>query len=198
MQKDGVHVGYKKYAKDYKVRLVSANDGREMKEEYVYTGDYFLSGLAPEKEKGFKRKCVFLLLGAAVCFFCAGLIDCDGMRVLYVALPYAVTLLPLGFMLTGAYRVCREKGPFKREAFDHGWKRLRSMSMLMLVLSGITVIGSALFMILNRDISGGEVPFLLLTAGSGVCAGGIYRMICKNCTFKKLEKDEKKSVSVQK
>ena len=46
-------MSYKKYAKDYKARLVSVNDGRGMKEVFVYTGDYFTAGI----EDGQRKKC---------------------------------------------------------------------------------------------------------------------------------------------
>ena len=102
-------MSYKKYAKDYKARLVSVNDGRGMKEVFVYTGDYFTAGIEDGQRKKVLGQFVACCVGSILCFIGAGMINCGGMRAFYVAVPFAVTLLPLGMLAAGVWRCVREK-----------------------------------------------------------------------------------------
>lgn len=189
--KSAAYIGFRKYASDYKSRLVSADDGRRMKEEFVYTGDYFHHGLSSEREKPVKRQTLILSLLAVIGYAAAGLIDPDAMRSFFTALPYAVMLLPIGFMAAGEYRVLREKAPYKREAFDHSWKRLRATSLAAAILAAVSLVSAVIFMAVTGAHGRDDLLFLLLMAASGGCSLEIWRVIRKECAFETLEKDGK-------
>ncbi len=180
-------MSYKKYVKDYKAKLVSVNDGRGMKEIYVYTGDYFTAGIQDGQRGRVLAVLVGCCIGCILCFAGAGLIDCDGMRQFYVAMPFAVSLLPLGMMTAGVWRCVREKEPLKREAVDHSWRRVRGMGMFAAIMAGITAAASVVYMLIAKDFSGVQIVFTLvmaLFAGFGV---GIWLTVQKKCNIHQLE-----------
>ena len=180
-------MSYKKYVKDYKAKLVSVNDGRGMKEIFVYTGDYFTAGI----EKGQRRQVLAAIAGCCagciLCFAAAGMINCDGMRQFYVAVPYAVSLLPLGMMTAGVWRCLREKEPLKREAVDHSWRRVSGMSLFAAIVAAITAVASVVYMLIAKDLTGGQLAFTLLMAGFAGFGGWTRKTVQKKCNIHQLE-----------
>ena len=183
-------MSYKKYAKDYKARLVSVNDGRGMKEVFVYTGDYFTAGIEDGQRKKVLGQFVACCVGSILCFIGAGMISCGGMRAFYVAVPFAVTLLPLGMLAAGVWRCVREKEPLKREAIDHSWRRTSVMSMFAAIMGGATAVLSVLYMLLTGDVGSGQPVFTLLMALVGGLTGWIRFIIRKKCDIHQLEDAE--------
>lgn len=180
-------MSYKKYVKDYKAKLVSVNDGRGMKEIYVYTGDYFTAGIQDGQRGRVLATIVVCCIGCILCFAGAGLIDCGGMRQFYVAVPFAVSLLPLGMMTAGVWRCVREKEPLKREAVDHGWHRTKGMSMFAAIVAGISAVASVVYMLIAKDFSGGQIVFTLLMALFAGLAFWVWRTVQKKCNIHQLE-----------
>lgn len=187
-------MGYKKYAKDYKPKLVSVNDGRGVKEIYVYNGPYFTACFASEAEK--KRAKLLCILNATLScllFVAAGLVDADAARQIYVAIPFVVEMAPTAFFAVGAILAMRAPEKMKREEADRSWRRVKNMSTVLAVVAGVVLLGSIIHMILAKDGAAPTVIFTILTAVDGAIAGLTSHFLHKNCKIEetKVEKNSK-------
>ena len=181
-------MGYKKYAKDYKPQIVSVNDGRGVKEIYVYNGPYFTARFASETEK--KRAKLLCVLSAAVScvlFVAAGLVDADAARQIYVAVPDVVQMAPAAFFAVGAVLALRAPEQMKREEADRSWRRVKNMSTVLAVLAGVVFLGSIIYMILAKDTALQTVIFTFLTAADGALSGLTSLFLHTNCKIEEIK-----------
>lgn len=184
-------MGYKKYAKDYKPKLVSVNDGRGVKEIYVYNGPYFTARFSSDAEK--KRAKLLCLLSAVVCcllFAAAGFVDAMAARQIYIAIPFVVEMAPAAFFAVGAVLAVRAPEKMKREETDRSWRRVRNMSTILAVLAGVVCIESILYMIITKNAAAIEFLFMGLSAAIGAISGLTSYFLHKRCKIELLEPEE--------
>lgn len=183
-----ITMGYKKYAKDYKPQIVSANDGRSVKEIYVYKGPYFAVRFPSEGEK--KKAKLLSALGAAICcilFLAAGFIDAPAARKLYVAIPYIIEMAPAAFLALGAGLCLRAPEEMKREEADRSWRRVNTMSMLLAAAAGIAFLTSLLYMFFAGNISLSGIIFTLLNGLIAAISGYTAFFMHKKCKIEEVE-----------
>lgn len=169
----------KNYQGDYRA-VLSTDSGGKTVEKYIYKGDWFV--LEPEAQ--WKKSRMPAAASAAVLaavYFLTGFTGGESGRLWYVVLPYMLGMLPMAFLLTGAWRVLRVPWKMKREEKDRSWLRLRNMTVLLAACSGMALIGQAIFLVFAKDLPATEWAFFLLLAVvlSGSC---IYiHWIVKKC-----------------
>ncbi len=186
-------MGYKKYAKDYKPQLVSVNDGRGMKEIYVYKGPYFAAHFPSERgKKRAKRLSLCAAVACCLLFVAAGLIDSEAARKVYIAIPFVVEMAPAAFFLLGAVLQWRAPEQMKREEVDRSWRRVSQMGTLLGILAGVVCLESLGYMLIAGAFSAPSLIFALLNGLTGLSAGYIAIFMRKNCTIVE-EKSSKNS-----
>lgn len=181
-------MGYKKYAKDYKPQIVSVNDGRSVKEIYVYKGPYFAALFPSEREK--KKAKLLCALGAAVCcilFLAAGFIDAPAARKLYVAIPYIIEMVPAAFFALGSVLCLRVPEEMKREEADRSWRRVGTMSMLLAAAAGIAFLTSLFYMCFAGNFSSSGIIFTLLNGFIGAISGYTAFYMHKTCRIEEVK-----------
>lgn len=181
-------MSYRKYAKDYKSQLVSANDGRGMKEIFVYQGPYFTAQFADEKEKNaFRRQALVSSILCCVAFAAGGFVDAGGMQRLWIALPYVVMMIPVVFLTVGAVLIRKTGEKMKREETDHSWRRVRTMSSFLSVLSGYLSLAVLVEVILHISLL--NLLLLLICLLIFVLSFGIRRNIQVKCKILQADSD---------
>lgn len=130
----------KNYKDDYKPR-VGADGGTE----YVYEGEYFENKAGKKKAGLCFVSCILITL----VYLGAGMLDTVGGRVFYVLLPYAGAALPLIYLFAGCIRLIRSGDKLTRKQYETGLPRVRRCLLALAVLIAVSLLGSAILMIVE-------------------------------------------------
>ncbi len=150
----------RRYAKDYEVEVERDNKGRE-KKVAVYVGELFDVSLDEEQLKKFRRTSMWLLGLAFAAQIAGGFVANLGMYAFFVALPYAFAFLPIYFLAMGVFRLPKEKRDYRREEVNLSFKRIKTYSVILLILASIGVIGEVVFLIwFANELDAREVIYL--------------------------------------
>lgn len=153
----------KKYLADYELRSVQTPKGH--KDEAVYKGNYFIPDMPEDELQKYKVSFIVLSLIMTALFIAMGLLNNDGTRVLYVALPYAILLLPVAFMFTGAVYFYRFKEKLTRQEYDQSYIRIKAYGMAVLYLSIACALGNLFVVLTGRTLTPGkDILFILMSA----------------------------------
>ncbi len=136
----------KRYADDYEIEVVEEADGRE-KKIAVYRGKYY-EITADEKEIVVFRKYSLILLVVIIGLHIAnGFVANWGMYQFYIALPYAISFMPIYYLASGALRVPKDKRKYRRDEIGLSFNRLKKASVALLIILGIGAVGEVVFLI---------------------------------------------------
>lgn len=136
----------RKYAEDYEIGIELDKKGRE-KKVALYVGQFFDVSLDEPQLKRF-RLVSMLLLGLVITAQVAGgFVGNLGMYAFFISLPYACAFLPIYFLIMSVFRLPSEKRDFRREEVELSFKRLKTHSIVLLILAALGVIGEAVFLI---------------------------------------------------
>lgn len=133
----------RKYAKDYSVEYRATPSGG-LRGVAVYVGPYYryVAG-EPELRRAKRVLCAAAVLCWAA-FVPALAVETTLARRIFVLLPHAACVLPLGLLSAALVRLMTLKPPLIREHGDSIPGRVSACSMIMLILSGAALLGAAI------------------------------------------------------
>ena len=167
-----------KYTADYELVTVKDKKGRERKEAR-YTGPWFClmgsSGAVRTK----------LILSAVCGVILAGLLvwsqifNHSSAWAVYVAVPQAVALFPLLYLLMGLMSLPYDLKPMERPGYMHGIIRVCRSLVAVMVLCGISLIGDFIYRVVAKDwlYLQEDIWYLVILAGILVLGGVILYLL---------------------
>jgi hypothetical protein len=151
----------RKYAKDYELVVKEDKKGRQ-KRTAVYRGTYFEVVLDDRRLKQFKARVLLLLLLVLVMLLIGGFLPAfDGLRQLYVALPYAASFFPLYFIADGALRLPTKQRKLRRDEVDLSLNRMKTSSIILLIFLSIVVVGELIYILIVPE-AGFRLEYIFL------------------------------------
>jgi len=139
-------MGMKKYVDDYKT-VLSVNEKGEQIRAYEYQGDYFKLPFSASQMQKFKIIFLLTLLGVVVTHVAGGFMNNPGMRQFYVAIPYALTFLPIFNLLRAGIRLPVEERKYRREEIGVTYERFNNHSLILLITLGFCLAGEIVFLL---------------------------------------------------
>ncbi len=148
----------KKYHKDYVLETEIGKGGKEEK-RYRYAGDYYLfPGAEAEKKKIFIKNFIFVLLYFLL-IITAGLLDNEGSRNFFIAVPYAFLFLPGVYLSLGTAASLKLDEKMQRSVYDKALGRMYRSCIGIMVISLYLCIADSILIFLNI---GGKNDFLIV------------------------------------
>ena len=134
----------KKYLADWRLENVQDDAKGKIVTKTVYRGEYFV--FADEKLAHQARR--IYPVGIAVCCACLTVllsVNFPAGHQMYCMLPLVCCSIPLFFCVTGCFSLCAIKGPATREQRDHIGPRLTGTLFALMLFSGVSLIGQAIY-----------------------------------------------------
>lgn len=170
----------KEYAGDYELSEAARAGGERA---LRYTGKYCRFALPERTLLAYKLRYALLLLAMAALYIGIGLLGSTALGgrgappAVYVALPYALLLLPAGLLLGRGAVLIALRRPLERAAYDRYLLRQKGVLLAALVCALALALGLCLFLMF-----GGygkilpELPALAAAALFAVCAFFLLRL----------------------
>lgn len=166
----------RRYADDYETVITTDKEGRE-KKTAVYRGDYFEFALDEKGIARFRRNCLVLLAAIVIFHISGGFVGNRGMYQFYIALPYVIAFFPLIYMALGVLRLPTEQRKYRRDEIGLSFERMKTASSVLLIITGIGVLGVIFFLLF---VSAGDqllLEFLYLALETLAAAAAFYFII---------------------
>ena len=152
----------KKYIRDY--RLLETIDERgRIRSEYEYIGGDYVYILGADAVRREKRTLLAVIAVGWAAFVGALLPSAEGMRALYVALPFLFSAVPLG-MMTDALISAAKSEPLRHQQADILEKRYPPSALWTSILSGAALLGELARLLTGGETNGGDGVFALCAA----------------------------------
>lgn len=171
----------RRYIEDYEIETLIDETGRE-KKILKYKGPLFNISIPGMEFKIFKRWS-YILLGALILFhISSGFIANPGMYQFFVAVPYAVVFIPLTLLGFGIVGLPNNLEKIQRDIMEHSFRRIKTSSIVLLVIFALITFGELVFMILNPSLPHlkNEILFImpeLLASTSVIAIFLLYRKV---------------------
>ena len=137
----------KKYVKDYDIVETEDSKGR-IRKSAVYRGNYFHVELEESQLKQFKVQCLVLFFLALAMHVVAGVLNnIEALRVMYIAIPYTATFIPMLFLGEAIFRLPNEKRPFQNEEIGRSFRQVINLSRLTIIFELIGLLGGLIHQI---------------------------------------------------
>lgn len=138
----------KKYHKDYVLEAAPEEDGKEEK-KYRYIGDYYVFSMDVDKKKKiFIKNAAFAILYFLLIFL-SGLLNNDGSRNFFIAIPYAFLFLPAVYLLISTFSVLKMEQKMERVVYDKALGRMYRSCIGIMVISLYLCITDSVFLLTN-------------------------------------------------
>lgn len=171
----------RRYIEDYEIETLTDETGRE-KKVLKYKGPLFNISI-PGLEYKIFRRWSYILLGALILFhISSGLTANPGMYQFFVAVPYAVVFISLTFLGFGIIGLPNNLEKIQRDSMERSFKRIKTSSIVLLIIFALIMLGELLFMILNPSLPHlkNEILFItpeLLASASVIAIFLLYRKV---------------------
>lgn len=172
----------KKYIRDY--RLVETVDERgRIRSDYEYIGEKYYYALGPETARREKGRVLAAVIAGWLAFAGALIPNAAGMRVVYVALPFVFSALPLGILTGTVLTALPAAEPLRHQQADMLENRYPPAALWAAVLPAVSLLGQAARLILGGGLNGGDLVFVLgaalLTASGAYAFSRRDRFACR-------------------
>lgn len=163
-------MGLRKYVKDYDNVVKIDNRGREVFEP-VYKGQYYRVNFNDQELKVLKRTLLLISVGVLAVLIAAGFIQTGGTYYIYVGAPYALSFFPVMYLIIAALRLPLEKRQYRRDEAELTFGRVKTSTMILLVLLIATSLGQIVFLLINQtQLVRSDFAFLSLLLMAAVVA----------------------------
>lgn len=140
-------LGYKKYVKDYEIEYRDVPGKKRQKAFRVYVGPYFRFRESKEEIEKLKK---FYLIGLLLEIFLILFpmcFDSAAQRSYMIALPQALSTIPLVLAGGSVWRIWTAKEKVEREHADMIYSRMSGASLFLMIFHGIGFVGSILYLV---------------------------------------------------
>ena len=144
-----------------------------------YTGEYYmLPGGRP------KTTVFALSAGLLALFLLTALLPSAGGMWHIAAIPQLLELIPLIYLVMGAFCLARVNGPMTFRGWYASWRRLCTAALWSLIFCAAMVLAEAAFFIFGESFRiGEEILFLIRVIGCAVLSWFLWRYLKNNpCT----------------
>ena len=144
-----------KYNKDYRLHEEFLANGKiRMRSEYIGSPYYFKCGA--DKVHTEKKRALLLILAAGAAFIAALIPYSEAMHRLWVALPFAFSVLPI--FLTGDLVVSMQKWtePMEHRQADKLNNKYPPVTLAVMYLEAVSLIADAVFLVMNGAHTAGD------------------------------------------
>lgn len=156
-------MGMKKYVNDYKT-VLSVNEKGEQIRTFEYQGDYFNLPFSVAQMQKYKLIFLLTLAGIVIAHITGGVLNNPGMRQFYVAIPYALTFLPIFNLLRSGIRLPVEERKYRREEIGVTYERFTNHSLTLMITLGACLAGEVIFLLFFSEGSLQNNEFYFLAA----------------------------------
>ena len=139
----------KKYTKDYRVEARLTKRGA-VRDEAIYCGDYFTFTRPREDVRRSFRYLTAAELGMTLLAILPMCVPCAYCKQMYIVLPLVLSLIPIYLLLTALNRVRTAGESVTREHRDKIANRFPTGALLQLILAGIVLAGSIVFVFIGE------------------------------------------------
>lgn len=162
-----------------KVVHVDPATGRK-RTEYRYTGSYYRMDLDDSKRRLFKIKALIISAIYIIVYLYASFLNTSASKTMYVGMLCLLMLIPILFLVGALYEMTSAKEYMIARKFKQGFRRLRTVSLVLLVLSGWQVIGEIIYMLLHigkMETLSLEIEYLILAVAETVLMWLQFKMV---------------------
>lgn len=165
----------KKYVKDYDIVETEDSQGR-IKKSAVYRGNFFHLDLEESQIKQFKVQVLVLFFLSLAMHVVAGMLNnIEALRIMYIAIPYSATFIPMLFLAEAILRLPNEKRIFRNEEIGRSFRQVINMSRLTVIFELIGLLGGLIYQIFVAK--GQNLGEEALYYGLILAAAGLNRLI---------------------
>ncbi len=135
------------------------------KTEYRYTGTYYRMDLDDSGRRAFKLKSLIISAIYILVYLYASFLNTAASKTFYVGMFCLLMLIPILFLIGALYESISAKEYMIARKFKQGFRRLRTVALVLLVLSGWQIIGEGIYMVLHihkMETPALEVRYLIL------------------------------------
>jgi len=141
----------KYYAEQYEATpRLFGKKGRWVKYDYEYKGDYFRYDISDEKLLKVRAIYAAATFACAALFVAAGLLNTQGTRRLWVALPYVFMFLPIAFMAYDSVKQFSAPRDMTEKDRDSIVSEFSKATLALTILSGVALIGTSVFLLTEK------------------------------------------------
>lgn len=174
-----------KYVRDYEIVTQQDKNGRES-QTLKYRGDLFNVGFEKGDLNFYRKTSLLVLLFSLMLHFGAGFTNNDGMRQIFVAIPYVTAYLPFFYFCAGLVSLPGNQPPYRRDQVELSFKRIRLANYYLFALLTAVVIGECIFLLFFASIGNPRLDYLFLLLELFAAASlGMYTRMHKNILIKK-------------
>ena len=123
--------------------------GADGKPSYRYEGPLYSLHAAPAAWKRYLLAAWLAPVLGLVLLIAMGLLNSEGTRVIYVALPYVSIFLPVFLLFGDAYKVTRARHPMRRAEYERSVVQMRRATVAALVLSLCVLAGQGVLLLVS-------------------------------------------------
>lgn len=190
-------MGMKKYINDYKT-ILTVNEKGEQKKAYEYQGEYFILPFNSSQMRKYKTLFLLLLAGITAATIAGGIVNNNGMRQFYVAIPYVLTFLPIFNLFRSGIRLPVEDRKYRREEIGVTYERFSNHSLMIVIILGVCLAGELIYMLFFSNAS--HIPKEIYFFAAELAALALSLVIhfnIKKVIITKAPVEEKTSVKVE-
>jgi len=160
----------RKYTGDYRLENITTPSGK-VKTVPVYRGEWF-AFVCPENEiRPMKLKYTLSSALVTLLFILVLLLNAPCGHIYYVMVPFAAMVFPVFFSLAAARRMLTAKEKVTREHRDKLVNRYISVSLFLMVFSGLSVVGHIVYCFTTTPVAR---DFISLGAAAAICALSVW------------------------
>lgn len=164
-----------KYNKDYRLTEEFQANGR-VRTGYEYIGEPWFFCADAKTVETEKKKSLALVLAAAAAFVAALVLYSGFMHVLWIALPFAVTVIPIFMMADLSISMQKWQPPMEHRHADKLNNAFPARSLFMAYLSAISLVGEIVYSCMTGfQLVTGDIVMIGCTAVIFWCALMLFR-----------------------
>jgi len=143
-------LGVRKYVKDYESKEYIDEKGKS-RVELTYVGNYYSYTLNKDKMKFFRIINLVIALSMGILFFVCGMQTFAAQHFVPVIMPYAISIIPVSYNITGAIWQFFVKERMTRKEKDSSYQRMVHSCIGIIVLYGIIVLSDTVYLLIYHD-----------------------------------------------
>lgn len=168
-------LGFRDFAKDYKIEFVDRPGHKRPKAVRVYVGAWYRFKEPPEKIKYLKWYYLVALLAVALTSVVPMCIDCNFTRIWYIQLPAVMVSIPWVFAACAVWRLWTAKEKVDREHKTLLGDRMNGASLFLTVFSVASFLGC----VVASFISAPQIADILVSGCCLLSGAGSIAMFAK-------------------
>lgn len=173
--KRGKILGFRDFAKDYKIEFVDRPGHKRPKAVRVYVGAWYRFKEPPEKIRYLKWYYLIALLAVAVFSVVPMCIDCNFTRTWYIQLPGVMVWIPWVFAACAVWRLWTAKEKVDREHKTLLGDRMNGASLFLTVFSTVSFLGCVFASFVNTP----QIPDIVVSGFCLLSAAGSVALFAK-------------------